>query len=326
MIRRRVFITLLGGAAAAWPFAALAQQPAMPVIGFLGSSSVQSMGGLVAFRQGLREAGYVEGRDVAIEFRWAEGQYDRLPSLAADLVRRQVGVIYASAVPAAHAAKAATSSIPIVFGIGGDPVKEGLVARLDRPDGNLTGVTQFYGEVGTKRLELLRELVPKATVIAVLMNPSNPNLEFRLSDVQDAARAIRQPIQVFNASSESDLDSAFTSIIHSGANALLIGDDPFFTDRRQQIVALAARYAVPTIYFQRIFVEVGGLIGYAPIESDLARQAGVYTGRILKGDRPADLPVMQATRFELVINLKTGKALGLTVPQTLLAIADEVIE
>ena len=326
MIRRRVFITLLGGAAAAWPFAALAQQPAMPVIGFLGSSSVQSMGGLVAFRQGLREAGYVEGRDVAIEFRFAEGQYDRLPSLAADLVRRQVGVIYASAVPAAHAAKAATSSIPIVFGIGGDPVKEGLVARLDRPDGNLTGVTQFYGEVGTKRLELLRELVPKATVIAVLMNPSNPNLEFRLSDVQDAARAIRQPIQIFNASSESDLDSAFTSIIHSGANALLIGDDPFFTDRRQQIVALAARYAVPTIYFQRIFVEAGGLIGYAAIESDVFRQAGVYVGRILMGAKPADLPVILPAKFELVINLKTAKTLGLTVPDKLLALADAVIE
>ena len=326
MIRRRVFITLLGGAAAAWPFAALAQQPAMPVIGFLGSSSVQSMGGLVAFRQGLREAGYVEGRDVAIEFRWAEGQYDRLPSLAADLVRRQVGVIYASAVPAAHAAKAATSSIPIVFSIGGNPVKEGLVARLDRPDGNLTGVTQFYGEVGTKRLELLRELVPKATVIAVLMNPSNPNLEFRLSDVQDAARAIRQPIQVFNASSESDLDSAFTSIIHSGANALLIGDDPFFTDRRQQIVALAARYAVPTIYYMRIFVEAGGLVGYAAIESDLARQAGIYVGRILKGEKPADLPVQAPTKYELVINLKTAKALGITVPQALLTRADQVIE
>ena len=324
-MRRRDFITLLSSAAA-WPVAARAQQPAMPVIGFLGSSSVQSMGGLVAFRQGLREAGYVEGRDVAIEFRWAEGQYDRLPSLAADLVRRQVGVIYASAVPAAHAAKAATSSIPIVFGIGGDPVKEGLVARLDRPDGNLTGVTQFYGEVGTKRLELLRELVPKATVIAVLMNPSNPNLEFRLGDVQDAARAIRQPIQIFNASSESDLDSAFTSIIHSGANALLIGDDPFFTDRRQQIVALAARYAVPTIYYMRIFVEAGGLVGYAAIESDLARQAGIYVGRILKGEKPADLPVLQPTKFELVINLKTAKALGLTVPQTLLVAADEVIE
>jgi len=326
MIRRRVFITLLGGAAAAWPFAALAQQPAMPVIGFLGSSSVQSMGGLVAFRQGLREAGYVEGRDVAIEFRFAEGQYDRLPSLAADLVRRQVGVIYASAVPAAHAAKAATSSIPIVFSIGGDPVKEGLVARLDRPDGNLTGVTQFYGEVGTKRLELLRELVPKATVIAVLMNPSNPNLEFRLSDVQDAARAIRQPIQIFNASSESDLESAFTSIIHSGVGALLIGDDPYFTDRRQQIVALAARYAVPTIYFQRIFVEAGGLIGYAAIESDVFRQAGVYVGRILMGAKPADLPVILPAKFELVINLKTAKTLGLTVPGKLLALADAVIE
>ena len=324
-MRRREFITLLGSATA-WPLAARAQQSGMPVIGFLGSASLQSIGGLVAFRQGLREAGYVEGRDVAIEFRWAEGQYDRLPSLAADLVRRQVGVIYASAVPAAHAAKAATSSIPIVFSIGGNPVKEGLVVRLDRPDGNLTGVTQFYGEVGTKRLELLRELVPKATVIAVLMNPSNPNLEFRLGDVQDAARAIRQPIQIFNASSESDLDSAFTSIIHSGAGALLIGDDPYFTDRRQQIVALAARYAVPTIYFQRIFVEAGGLIGYAAIESDLARQAGIYVGRILKGEKPADLPVLQPTKFELVINLKTAKALGLTVPQTLLAIADEVIE
>ena len=324
MNRREIIAGL--GSAAAWPVVARAQQPAMPVIGYLGSSSLRSMGGLVAFRQGLREAGYVEGRDVAIEFRFAEGQYDRLPSLAADLVRRQVGVIYASAVPAAHAAKAATSSIPIVFSIGGDPVKEGLVARLDRPDGNLTGVTQFYGEVGTKRLELLRELVPKATVIAVLMNPSNPNLEFRLSDVQDAARAIRQPIQIFNASSESDLDSAFTSIIHSGANALLIGDDPFFTDRRQQIVALAARYAVPTIYFQRIFVEAGGLIGYAAIESDVFRQAGVYVGRILMGAKPADLPVILPAKFELVINLKTAKTLGLTVPDKLLALADAVIE
>jgi putative ABC transport system substrate-binding protein len=322
-MNRREFIAGLGSAVA-WPLLAWAQQPAMPVIGFLSTASANTTISLKPFLQGLKEGGFVEGQNVNVEFRWAEGQYERLPLLAADLVRSRVAVIFASAVPAAHAAKAATSSIPI--NIGGNPVKEGLVTRLNRPEGNLTGVTQFYGEVGTQRLELLRELVPKATVIAVLVNPSNPNFEFRLSDVQDAARAIRQQIQVFNASSESDLDSVFISITQSSASALLIGDDPFFTDRRRQIVALAARYAVPTIYYQRIFVEAGGLIGYSAIESDLSRQAGVYTGRILKGQKPADLPVMQATRFELVINLKTAKALGLTVPANLLALADEVIE
>jgi putative ABC transport system substrate-binding protein len=321
-MRRREFITLLGGAAA-WPVAARAQQAAMPVIGFLSSGSPVSLG---AFHQGLRETGYVEGQNVVIEYRWADGQYDRLPALAADLVRHQVDVICAWAVAGAHAAKAATSTIPIVFSIGGNPVEEGLVAHLNSPDGNLTGVTVFYGELGRKRLGLLRELVPEATVIAVLVNPSNPNVEFRLSDVQEAARAIGQQIHVFNASSEDSLDAVFSSLVQGGAGALLVGDDPFFEDRRQQLVALAARYAVPAIYFTRTFVEVGGMIAYGVSETDSSRQVGVYIGRILKGAKPADLPVMQPTKFELVINLKTARALGLTVPPTLLAIADEVIE
>jgi len=332
-MNRRDLITLIGGAAATfsliWSRGARAQQPALPVIGVVGSTSQDTYvdgGQLAAFRNGLNEAGFVEGQNVAIEFRWAEGQYDRLPEFAAELVSRRVAVILAGALPSAVAAKGETSTIPIVFVMGADPVKLGVVASLNRPGGNVTGISQYYGALGAKRLELLRELVPSASGIAIISNPKNPNAEDHLNDVQAAARAIGQQTDVFRASSENEIDTAFAGLVRRGDGALLVTDDPFFSVRRSQIVALAARHAVPTIYYARDFTAAGGLISYGSGAGDNYRLAGIYVGRILKGAKPADLPVIQPTRFELVINLKTAKALGLTVPLTLQASADEVIE
>jgi putative ABC transport system substrate-binding protein len=327
MIRRREFITLLGGAAAAWPLSARAQQSALPVIGFLNGGSPDGyFGSLVApFRQGLKETGYVEGQNVAIEFRWAEGQYDRVPAMAAELVRRQVTVIVANS-PGNLAAKAATTTIPIVFTIASDPVQIGLVASLSRPGGNVTGATQMGVEIVPKQLEFAHEMVPTATVIAVLVNPTNPNAETLLRDLQVAAGVLGVQLQVLHASAERDFDAAFATLVQLRAGALVIGIDPFLGSRSEQLAALALRHAVPTISFNREFVAAGGLVSYGGSNPEIYRIAGVYAGRILKGEKPADLPVQQVTKIELIVNLKTVKALGITVPLALLTRADEVIE
>jgi ABC-type uncharacterized transport system substrate-binding protein len=322
-VKRREFITLLGGAAA-WPVAAHAQQP-MPVIGYFSSQSASwDAARLAALRQSLGEAGYVEGTNLAIEYRWADGDYDRLAAQAAEFVRRRVALIFAGSLPAALAAKAATTTIPIVFTMGADPVKLGVVASLSHPGGNVTGVYQFFGALGGKRLELIRELVPTASLIAVLTNPKNPNSEDHLADVRAAAHAMGQRILVFPVSAEGEIESAFASIAQQGANALLVAD-PFFSTRRDQIVAQANSRALPATYYTREFAAAGGLISYGSNTIDNYRRASAYVARILKGTPPADLPVQQPTKFELVINLK-AKTLGIEVPATLLARADEVIE
>jgi putative ABC transport system substrate-binding protein len=325
-MKRREFISLLGGAAA-WPLAARAQQQAMPVIGFLRPGSPEPNAHLVeAFRKGLGETGYVEGRNVAVEYRWAHN-YDDMPELAADLVRLRVAVIATpGSTAAAAAAKSATTTIPIVFSGGGDPVQTGLVASLNRPGGNVTGVSSMSGELGAKRLELLQELVPRAARFAVLVNPNNPLAEAFVTDVRAAAAAIGRQIEVFTAGTGRDIDTAFTMLLEKRADALQVGPDPLFVSRRVQLATLAARHAVPAIYPFRDDAEAGGLMSYGPSNTDLVRQAGIYTGRVLKGEKPADMPILRATKFELVINLKTAKALGLEVPPTLLARADEVIE
>jgi putative ABC transport system substrate-binding protein len=325
-MRRREFITLLGGTAA-WPLAARAQ-PAVPVLGFLSSLSIDDRVLIVdAFHKGLAEANYIESRNIAIEYRFAEGQYDRLPSLAADLVRSRVAVLAAiSGTPAALAAKAATSTIPIVFAIGGDPVAPGLVTNLNRPGGNVTGVTFFTAPLAAKRLEMVRQLAPKATTIAVLINPNNPPSLLEGKTVPAAASGLGLRATVLGASTADQIDEAFATIVQQQIGALFVSADPVFFAQRARVAALAARHAVPATYADREIVEAGGLMSYGASRSDAYRQAGVYVSRILKGEKPGDLPVVLPTKFELVLNLKTAKSLGLTVPATLLAIVDEVIE
>ena len=328
-VRRRDFVILLGGAATAWPFAARAQQPAMPVIGFL---SIRSSGSdaqfLVSFRQGLSERSFVEGRNVAVEYRYADGQPDRLASLATDLVRRHVTIIVTTGgPPAALAAKEATTTIPIVFVTGGDPVREGLIESFNRPGGNLTGVTTSYDEAAPKRLGLLREILPKAAIIGVLVNPDDPiTASSETNLMRTAARSVGQRIEILQASTERDIDMAFASLVDMRADALVVAPDALFASHVHQLVALAARYSIPTLYWRREFAEAGGLISYGSRLADAFRVVGVYAGRILKGEKPGDLPVQQPTKFELVVNVKAAKAIGLTIPESFLARADEVIE
>jgi putative ABC transport system substrate-binding protein len=328
-VRRREFITLIGGAVVTWPLAAHAQQPAMPAIGFLSPRSPddESAHLMAAFRRGLAENGYVEGQNMTIEYRWALGQYDRLPAMAAELARRPVAVLVSpGGEPAALAAKAATSTIPIVFSTGGDPIKLGLVASYNRPGGNATGMSILSPALEAKRLGLLHELMPKAATLGVLINPNFPPAADQLSDVQTAARALGSQIHVLRASTDSEIDTAFETIVQHRIPALAVAADPFFITRRDKLVALAARHAVPTMYHYREFAAAGGLMSYGIDLSDVYRQIGIYAGRILKGTKPADLPVMQPTKFEFVINLKTAKALGRPIPAGLLSFADEVIE
>src|SRR5215216_2413856 len=325
-MRRREFIGLLGGAAV-WPVVGHAQQPAMPVIGLLSSATAREWAPLVAaFLQGLSETGVVEGQNVAIEYRWAEGQYDRLPAMSADLIQRQVAVIAALTTPAAMAAKAATTTTPIVFTTIGDPVQIGLVASLSRPGGNITGATYLNVEVGPKLLELLHEAIPTATMMAALVNPTNPNADILSRSLHAAARTLGLQLHVLNASTESDIDTAFATLVKLGAGGLVVGADVFIITREEQLAALALRHRLPTIFQTRAFAVAGGLMSYAGSAADAYRQAGVYTGRVLKGEKPADLPVQQTTKVELIINLKTAKVLGLTLPLSLLGRADEVIE
>jgi putative ABC transport system substrate-binding protein len=325
MIARRQFITLLGGAAA-WPMAAGAQQAGIPVVGVLDATSLPHAG-IAPLIQGLSETGYVDGRNVTIEYRWAEGKYDRLPVLAADLVRQQVNVIAACVTSAPGlAAKAATSTIPIVFQTGGDPVKDGLVTSMNRPGGNITGVSRLAVTIGPKRLELMRELSPRATVIGLLVNPTNPRSELVVQQIDEATRTLGLGLHVSKVSTEDELERAFASLVQLGVGALLVAQEPSYFRWHKQIIALAARHAIPTTYGQREYVAAGGLMSYDASVADSFRSVGIYVGRILKGEKPADLPVMQPTKFELVLNLKTAKALGIEVPPTLLALADDVIE
>jgi putative tryptophan/tyrosine transport system substrate-binding protein len=327
-MRRREFISLLGGAAAAWPLTARAQQPTIPVVGFLHSSSPDGYASRVAaFRQGVNEAGYIEGRNVTIEYRWAEGHNDRLPELAADLVRRKVTVIAATTTPAALAAKAATATIPIVFVTAGDPVKLGLVASLNRPGGNLTGVTTLSVEVAPKRLEALHEIIPTATTFALLINSSSPALaESTTRDVRASARTLGVQLHVVSATTDNEIDDAFASLAKLRAGGLVIGSDTFFTSRSERLASLALRYALPAVYEWREFAVAGGLISYGTDSRDAYRLAGIYTARVLKGEKPADLPMQQATKVELYINLKTAKTLGIIIPLLLSGRADELIE
>jgi ABC-type uncharacterized transport system substrate-binding protein len=330
--KRREFITLFGGAAAAWTIEARAQQPALPVIGFLHGGSLAAFAPFLdGFQLGLKESGYIDGKNVAIEYRWAENQYDRLPGMAADLVRRRVAVIFAGG--SVRAAKAATAEIPIVFTTGEDPVKAGLVASLNRPGGNVTGITLFYVEIGAKRLELLRELVPKAELVGLLTNPrspqgvgSNTEAEEQERDARAAASMMGRQVVVAHASSESEIDEALATVVRQRAGALIVASDIFLSTRKTQLIALASRHAMPTIYPWRDAVSAGGLIGYGIDLTDSYRQAGRYVGRVLQGAKPGELPVLQPTKFSLAINIKTARALGITVPQTLQVAADEVIE